>query len=115
MKILPEETRIMDFLPRKDTEANLKYRFCRACESYGLKFFCEYPSRWNEAPGCRFDIVVHDGKYIKALIEIKRKSRNSKRGDLWLKTRQAKKYLSFGVPVFLVYDDKDFVEVLNSL
>lgn len=105
----------MDFLPRKDTEANLQYRFMKACEAYGLKVFSQYPSRWNEAPGCRFDIVVHDGKYIKALVEIKRKSKNKRRGELWLQTRQAKKYLSFGVPVFLVYDDKDFVEVLNAL
>lgn len=105
----------MDFLPRRDSEQNLKYRFCKALESYGFKFYQEYHSRWNESPGCRFDIVVHDGKYIKALIEIKKKSDNKKRGELWLQSRQAKKYLSFGVPVFLVYDDKDFVEVLNSL
>jgi hypothetical protein len=105
----------MDFLPRKDTEQNLKYRFMKACEAYGLKMFAEYPSRWNESPGCRFDIVIHDGRFIKALIEIKRKSRNKKRGEMWLKSRQCQKYLSFGVPVFLVYDDKDFVEVLNAL
>lgn len=105
----------MDFLPRKDTEANLQYRFMKACEAYGLKVFAEYPSRYNEAPGCRFDVVIHNGKYILALVEIKRKSRNAKRGDLWLKTRQCKKYMSFGRPVFLVYDDNDFVEILNSI
>lgn len=112
---MPATPRVMDFLPRRDTEQNLKYRFCKALEQYGFKFFCEYKSRWNEAPGCRFDVVVHDGKYIRALIEIKKKSRNKKRGDLWLRSRQAKKYLSFNVPVFLIYDDSDFGETMNAL
>ena len=115
MKILPDQPRVMDYLPKRDSEENLKYRFAKACEAYGLKFYMDYPSRWNEAPGCRFDLVIHDGKFIKALIEIKKKSKNRYRGQLWLKSRQAKKYLSFGVPVFLVYDDKDFVDVLNAI
>ena len=115
MKILPDQPRIMDYLPRRDTEQNLKYRFCKACEQYGLKFFAEYPSRWNESPGCRFDLVIHNGKFILALVEIKRKSGNRKRGEMWLQTRQCKKYLSFGRPVFLVYDDNDFAQVLNAV
>ena len=115
MKIEPNEPRVMDFLPRRDSEENLKYRFARACEQYGLKFYMDYPSRWNEAPGCRFDLVIHDGKYIKALIEIKKKSNNPARGAKWLKSRQAAKYMSFGVPVYLVYNDKDFPQVLNDL
>lgn len=115
MKILPDVPRVMDFLPRKDTEANLTYRFCKACEQYGLKFFHQYPSRWNEAPGCRFDVVIHNSKYILALVEIKRKSRNKRRGELWRGTRQCAKYLSFGRPVFLIYDDADFVSVLNTI
>ena len=115
MLIEPKEYSIMDFVPRKDTEENLKFRFCRHLESYGFKFFSQYPSRWNEAPGCRFDIVVHDDKYIYALIEIKRKSRNPARGNKWLKSRQAAKYLSFGIPVFLVYNDADFTPTMNDL
>ena len=115
MKILPEQFRIMDFIPRKDTEANLQYRFMKACEAYGLKVFSQYPSRWNESPGCRFDIVVHNGQYILALVEIKRNSSNKKRGELWRNTRQCKKYLSFGRPVFLVYDENDFAQVLNAI
>ena len=115
MKIIPDKISVMDFLPRRDSEQNLKYRFCKALEAYGFKFYCEYPSRWNEAAGCRFDIVIHNDRYILALVEIKKKSTNKKRGELWLQSRQCKKYLSFGRPVFLVYDDKDFVEVLNCI
>lgn len=115
MKIIPDKISVMDFLPRRDSEQNLKYRFCKALESYGFKFYLEYSGRWNAAPGCRFDIVVHDGKYIKALIEIKKKSENARRGELWLNSRQGKKYLSLNLPVFLIYNDKDFVECLNAL
>lgn len=115
MKIIPEEPRVMDFLPRRDSEQNLKYRFCKALEEYGFKFYLEYSGRWNAAPGCRFDIVIHDGKYIHALIEIKKQSSNPNRGELWLSSRQGKKYLSLNVPVFLIYNDKDFVEALNAL
>lgn len=115
MKIPPTELRVMDFLPRRDSEENLKYRFARACETYGLKFYMDYPSRWNEAPGCRFDLVIYDGKYIKALIEIKKLSKNPARGEKWKRSRQCQKYLSFGVPVYLVYNDLDFTTVLNDL
>lgn len=115
MKIIPENIRVVDFLPRRDTEQNLKYRLCKALESYGFKFFLEYSGRWNAAPGCRFDIVVHDGRYIKAVIETKRKSINARRGELWLNSRQGKKYLSFDLPIFLIYNDDDFVDCLNAL
>jgi hypothetical protein len=113
--IKPSEKRIMDFIPQRDTEDNMKYRFCRSLEQYGFKFFLQYPSRWNEAPGCRFDIVIHDGRYIKALIEVKRKSTNPDRERKWLRSRQAQKYQSFGVPVFLIFNDKDFVDTLNQM
>jgi hypothetical protein len=115
MKIPPDTIRPMPYNPRRDSEQNLKYRFAKACEDYGLQFYLEYPSRWNGTPGCRFDLVIHDGKFIKALVEIKKKSENKKRGELWLNTRQCKKYLAFGVPVFLVYDDNDFAAVLNEI
>lgn len=113
MKFIPEKPLVMDFLPRNDNESNLKYRFCKACEQYGLKFFMQYPSKWNEAPGIRFDVVIHNDKYILALVEIKKKRDGRKTAHKWINTNQCKKYLSFGRPVFLVYDETDFADVFN--
>ena len=101
----------MDFLPRRKGEATLQSEFYRQAKNKGLPIFCEYPSRWNESPGARFDCVIHAAGKIRALVEIKATANKSDRRISWPQTRQGKKYLSFNIPVFLVCDESDFSEI----
>jgi len=107
----PTNPRPVDFLPRRQTEANLQAEFYAQAKARGLSVFLEYPSRWNESPGARFDAVIHKAGKIRAILEIKRSGQPEKRRKSWPNSRQGKIYLSWNVPVFLIIEPGDFLSV----
>jgi hypothetical protein len=107
----PASVRPVDFLPRRQTEANLQAEFYSQAKARGLSVFLEYPSRWNESPGARFDAVIHKAGKIRAICEIKRSGQPEKRRRSWPNSRQGKVYLSWNVPVFLIIEPADFLGV----
>lgn len=111
MIIEPASVRPVDFLPRRQTEANLQAEFYAQAKARGLSVFLEYPSRWNESPGARFDAVIHKAGKIRAILEIKRSGKPAKRCQSWPKSRQGKIYLSWPLPVFLILTPADFLDV----
>lgn len=111
MIIPPEKLGVMDFMPRRNTEANLQAEFYAEAKARGLSVFLEYSSRWNEAPGVRFDAVIFSDRRIVALVEIKRTPDPDKRRRTWPKSAQGRKYLSFNLPVFFIVQPSDFLDV----
>jgi hypothetical protein len=105
-----DKSRVWDFLPRR-SEANLQAEFYKQATNRGLNIFLEYCSRWNETPGARFDAVIHAAGKIRALCEIKKSPNPAKRRRTWPQSRQAKSYLSWDIPVFLILIPEDFKEV----
>ena len=111
MLFKPASVRPVDFLPRRQTEANLQAEFYAQAKARGLSVFLEYPSRWNESPGARFDAVIHSRGRILAICEIKRSPQPEKRRRTWPNSRQGKIYLSWPLPVFLIITPADFLSV----
>lgn len=57
----------------------------------------------NRRAVCRFDIAIFDNGVLTGIIEIKANVISHKKEDGWLGTRQGSRYMSFGVPVELIY------------
>jgi hypothetical protein len=103
----------MYFLPQR-AEANLQAEFYHQCKLRSIPVFLEYRSIWNEMRGCRFDAVIHHRSRIIAIVEIKAPTLYpQRRRRLWGKTKQAAKYRSFGLPVFLLISESDFKGVFD--
>lgn len=116
MKILPKQVKEMVFLPSK-SEANLQAEFYSQCKVKGIPCFLEYSSYRNGYGGtefgfgARFDAVLHYEGKIVALCEFKQSLNLAERRRTWVQGSQGLAYLSWGVTVFLLLEEKDFEEV----
>lgn len=107
----------MKFQPRKTiSEAMVQAEFYQACKESGLKCFLEYSAKLNGLQRCQFDAIVHDGHNIIALIEIKayKRSTMDKRAR-WRNSKQATKYLQFGIPFFILFSFDDIPSVVKRI
>lgn len=66
---------------------------------------------------CRFDIAIFENGLLVGIIEIKTAIIKHKHEGGWSATRQGTRYLSFGVPVELIYgqqEAKRFIEITKE-
>lgn len=66
---------------------------------------------------CRFDIGVFQEGYLAGIIEIKSRPIQHKSDAGWVGTRQGSRYMTFGVPVELIYGQAEaerFIELTKD-
>lgn len=71
----------------------------------------------NRRAMCRFDIGIFDDGFLVGIIEIKAHQVRHKTEGGWEATRQGSRYMSFGVPVEIVYGQPEaelFIEITKT-
>lgn len=64
----------------------------------------------SKKPYVRFDIAVFADRKLLALVEVKNSANH------WLsETRQSRRYTKFGVPVYLIWDEKHIQPLLTAI
>lgn len=96
--------------PKRLPEANIQAEIYRRCKELDIECYLEYKHEH-----CRFDIVIVRDELIIGIIEVK----NSVRTKINKRTRQYKKYSSYGVPLHYClgqnYVDSTINQIINWL
>ena len=94
--------------PARLPEANIQAEFYRQCKYNGINICLEYKHYKS-----RFDAIVYnDNKKIIFIIEIKSYKTNKSPKT---KTKQMKKYESYGVPVILITRLEQIEDVIDKI
>jgi len=74
----------------------------------------KYPDA-NKRARCRFDIAIFEDGFLSGILEVKAAPIKHKTGNGWLGTRQGIRYNSFGVPVMIIYGQKQAEDFLKDV
>jgi len=111
-------------LTKKIPEANIQAEFYKQCKDAGINIILEYatkyydPSFYGQKSGrrkkCRFDCLIYDDdRNAICIVEIKSRLYGS--SPKMLKTKQIKRYESFGIPVLLIANMNEVAVGVNKV